>query len=356
MLPPEHSYSRLWLVQIVLKHACNGTIGGPVMRSLYCAVATILLVAVSHPAPAQSLADIVQRLDALEKSNAQLAASNTDLKKENAALRERVRRIESAKQATVRESPSPVSSRLILASGGPAVSPIASAYKAPTVTEAPWTWTGLYIGPHAGWTSGNTRGSLNGNTTNATSEDLRGYVAGGHFGYNHQFNRVVLGAEVGATWTDADGTGKCYFRPPNPLNEMVDCAARQGWSAESLIRIGYTFGDGRVLPYVLAGASISHLRIATFDRDLSPPPDNFSLVTTGNGNLPGVPYGMGVQWAAFRHVSIGAEYLHAQYGSVDMSGPFVFRNPALLQSGIAVANRDLSTDTVRTVVNYRFED
>jgi hypothetical protein len=49
------------------------------MKLSYPAVALIAVLAACNPASAQSTTDILQRLEALEKSNA-------DLKKENAAL------------------------------------------------------------------------------------------------------------------------------------------------------------------------------------------------------------------------------------------------------------------------------
>src|SRR5262249_50787615 len=60
------------------------------MKWLVPAIA-IAAMAACNPAWAQTPGDILQRLEALEQSNA-------DLKKENAALRDRVRRIESARQ------------------------------------------------------------------------------------------------------------------------------------------------------------------------------------------------------------------------------------------------------------------
>ncbi len=56
--------------------------GGVMKLSNYAAVATIAVVATWNAASAQSTTDILQRLEALEKSNA-------GLKKENAELRDR---------------------------------------------------------------------------------------------------------------------------------------------------------------------------------------------------------------------------------------------------------------------------
>lgn len=96
----------------------------------YAAVATIAYVATWNPASAQSTTDILQRLEALEKSNA-------DLKKENAELRDRMRRIESGKQ-TASAKPAPVY-----------VTATAPVYKAtPVAVPAPWSWTGFYVGAH----------------------------------------------------------------------------------------------------------------------------------------------------------------------------------------------------------------
>src|SRR5262245_61662435 len=93
------------------------------MKWLVPAIA-IAATAACNPVFAQTTGDILQRLEALEQSNA-------DLKKENAALRERVRRIESARQtvasaATVRSGSTPAQA----AAGYAANAAVGPVYKA----------------------------------------------------------------------------------------------------------------------------------------------------------------------------------------------------------------------------------
>ena len=73
----------------------------PAIYAVGALLAAAGLVAGPRPALAQSLDTVLKRLEALENSN-------TKLKQENTALRDRMRRIEGAKPA-VAASPAPIS-------------------------------------------------------------------------------------------------------------------------------------------------------------------------------------------------------------------------------------------------------
>lgn len=123
------------------------------MKSLLPAVAAIAVLAVCNQASAQSSSDILQRLEALERGNAKLQESNLDLKKENAALRDRVRRIESGKQtASAAPAAQPGSAVPKPVSGYAADASMRPVYKAtPMAVPSGWSWTGFYVGAHGGF-------------------------------------------------------------------------------------------------------------------------------------------------------------------------------------------------------------
>src|SRR5262249_8953940 len=104
-------------------------------------------MAACNPAWAQTPGDILQRLEALEQSNA-------DLKKENAALRDRVRRIESARQTataapTAQSGSTPPQATAGYAANAAAGRPVYKA--APMGVPAAFSWTGFYLGGHGGF-------------------------------------------------------------------------------------------------------------------------------------------------------------------------------------------------------------
>ena len=107
--------------------------------------------------------------------------------------------------------------RLYLLSTVSALALAGSAFAAeappPVVVAAP-TWTGFYVGGHAGfaWLRHSDNVTLNGpfvfsictagaaNTQSCNLKDT-GAVAGGQIGYNWQQNNLVFGIEADGSWT-----------------------------------------------------------------------------------------------------------------------------------------------------------
>jgi hypothetical protein len=137
-----------------------------------------------HSAQTQSQRSL-RRLDALEKSNA-------DLKKENAALRNRVQKLEgssptaAAPSEAVAAYQAPASSAVITQSAMKLTAvympPAADPIRGPNLYD----WTGLYIGTHAGYEYGHTKGDGEFGAGILSSFGLEGWIAGGQIGYNYQ--------------------------------------------------------------------------------------------------------------------------------------------------------------------------
>src|SRR5262249_25670641 len=81
---------------------------------------------------------------------------------------------------------------------------------------APYDWSGLYIGAHAGWEKADTAGYTNNNGATAgpsvflpdngsTDQTMHGWLGGGQLGYNHQFGRAVVGVEFSGSWSNLNG-------------------------------------------------------------------------------------------------------------------------------------------------------
>jgi len=259
----------------------------------------------------------------------------------------------------------------------------------------PFTWTGLYLGLHTGWQSTQIEGSdftnvFGGNplgtgvsrfftdavnSTGAPSrQDADGWVFGGQVGYNHQFQYVVLGTELSATWANVDDTSSgagndnrgCFQAQQGVVRAgqtlTRNCHVEQDWSVQWLGKLGVAYG--RTLLYATGGVAITRL---DFDRRV-----NFTAVGgavggglgvvdnrwSGDSTHVGVVLGAGLQYAITDNLSLGVEYLHTEYASADAhtTGTFVNNFPGTAGTFAANSNmtNNLDTDTVRAVLNYKF--
>jgi outer membrane immunogenic protein len=90
--------------------------------------------------------------------------------------------------------------------------------KAPAALPVPSvvSWTGFYVGIHAGYSWGRWDGDLTfdpGTGPIAVFDpshrtiDAHGWLAGGQIGFNYQLNSLVFGLEADASWTNLKGNG-----------------------------------------------------------------------------------------------------------------------------------------------------
>ena len=103
--------------------------------------------------------------------------------------------------------------------------------------EQPFSWTGLYVGGHAGLVTGDTQGSVPPFTTDYP---VNGALYGGQIGYNWQHGRMVYGVEgsfsghrrrqpacVGASMQPRFGLARVRYRACG-LRDGQDAAVRNG--------------------------------------------------------------------------------------------------------------------------------
>lgn len=90
------------------------------------------------------------------------------------------------------------------------------------VAPVVYDWSGLYVGGHVGWGWSSIDTELIHphalvhtleflGAPLASSQDVDGWLAGGHIGLQHQFGRWVLGVEASFTGGDVDGTSSTGF-------------------------------------------------------------------------------------------------------------------------------------------------
>ena len=154
-------------------------------------------------------------------------------------------------------------------------------------------------------------------------------LGGGHAGYNHQINSVVLGIEGDVEASDVNGlatvnaAGQTYF-----FNVKADTLAslrgRLGWAHDQW------------LIYATGGVAFGHVT--------SPPLD------TLNGWRTGWTAGVGVERMIYGNWSARLEYRYTDLGRVSSTNS----NPALLADLGATDDNKLAIHAVRAGLSYRF--
>ena len=192
--------------------------------------------------------------------------------------------------------------------------------KAP-VYEAPYSWTGFYIGINGGGGFGHSNWS-NALGTNGFSPD--GGVVGGTVGYNYQMGQTVFGLEGDVDWSDIRGTttgGVCTG---------TSCETRNQWLATTRGRLGYAFG--RFMPYVTGGAAFGDIKASAAGLG--------SQTTTRAGWT----VGGGLEASIAGPWSAKVEYLYVDLGK---------GNCDATACGLATS-ASLTSNMVRGGINYRF--
>jgi outer membrane immunogenic protein len=230
-------------------------------------------------------------------------------------------------------------------------SALADGYAGGSVKDAPeaaFTWTGFYVGGHAGLATGDTEGrpeslSLGNNvfpiqgpiaTFLSTDYDMNGGVYGGHVGYNKQFNSLVLGIEGSFSGSEINGDGPL-------LLGFLTTEREVDWLATVTGRVGYAMG--RSLVYGRAGVAFGDV---SSDVKIG----GFSLLS-GDETHVGWTIGAGYEYAISDHVTFRVEYAHVDLGAEDhtLTFPGVPANVFNVKSDV-----DVKLDTLQVGVSYKF--
>ena len=259
----------------------------------------------------------------------------------------------------------------------------------PAVTKAPpapiavpFSWTGFYIGGHAGAAFGRAdTGGYSGPlfpafaTTSpqipiiivpALNDVLPGtaarntsWLAGGQVGYNLQVNQFVLGVEADASATGLRMMGSATNTrfPGTGTAQVVTLATTTDidWMATFRARGG--FAAGRALFYVTGGAAVADIDTGNALTVVNGPAiflpaGAFGSATNSSTTRLGWTVGGGIEWAFADAWSVAAEYRHSDFGSV--GGRFVI--PDGLGGALATGTTStrVTTDQATLRLNYRF--
>jgi outer membrane immunogenic protein len=216
---------------------------------------------------AQSKDDALQSLEA--KLHA-LANEKAAIAKENAALKERLKKIEAGRQApvlTVRTaSPGTPAPNNTAAGASPGLSDTTRGARAAYIpvktasAPAPFSsnWTGFYGGINAGYGVASDPFSQNfaGITQVVDSRaSPQGELFGGQLGYNFQSGHIVYGVEGDLQWANQQDTGcGLVCASTGGVNGAIQAAQALTWFGTARGRLGWATNNGALL-YVTGGGA-----------------------------------------------------------------------------------------------------
>jgi outer membrane immunogenic protein len=215
--------------------------------------------------------------------------------------------------------------------------------KGPVYKAAPalYDWSGFYAGVSGGWVDGgrNEVIFLPPAAGSATSKGLNGGILGGVYGYNWQFNNLVIGTRSDLSWANADST--ISTGGAGCGGATFACNDRLRWLSTTRGRLGFTAGPtGNWLIYGTGGYAWGSIR--RFDTETG----GGTSITESKTNS-GWTWGGGIEVGLTPQWALGFEALR-----VDLTHSKIF--PA---SG-AFANEHVKDtfDIYRLSLTYRFGD
>jgi outer membrane immunogenic protein len=206
--------------------------------------------------------------------------------------------------------------------------------KAPAMVPVEtFSWTGVYVGAHAGggWSKLSGTDAFDGTTTGTS---LNGWLAGGQIGANYQVGQWVFGVQGDYAYADVKKT--------QSLAPIVGTLVmKHDYFATASGRIGYAFD--RLLIYGKGGGA--------WTRDKWRATDNLGGLVVGSFNRSGWMGGAGLEWAFSGNWSVFAEYNYLSFGKI---------NEALTTSGsgtlVATGSGTVkdTTHIAKAGINFRF--
>lgn len=225
--------------------------------------------------------------------------------------------------------------------------------KAPLMAPASFSWTGCYIGAHAGagWSHHTDFSDSPGSTIIAPTGDVvrvdsgADFIGGGQIGCDYQFaTNWVAGLAGDFSWANIEGqTSDPFFAGKTP-GVPLSLHSRTDFIASATGRLGYAWDH--FLLYGKGGAAWSHNKYQV---------NNFACVifvscnTSADETRSGWTAGGGIEWAFAPNWSALVEYDHYGFGE---TRSLTFTDPA---HGSAIFNvKAPSFDVVKVGVNFRF--
>ncbi|MFZ2156976.1 MAG: outer membrane protein [Bradyrhizobium sp.] len=231
--------------------------------------------------------------------------------------------------------------------------------KAPVYVAPPFSWTGFYIGAHAGYHWGSDRTSTAANPVGwsvAGAADIdaltpgtvhpSGFMGGGQIGYNWQMNNFVVGIEADASYMGGTASRAVTgFAVINPA-DVFRTSAESRFFGTLRPRVGLAVD--RALFYVTGGLAVTS---AKFTDSFGSFANTSVAADSSDTTRAGWTAGVGMEYAFTNNWSAKAEYLYADFGNFTQSIP----NCALCGVGSEISVTHKYTENIgRVGLNYKF--
>ncbi len=233
-------------------------------------------------------------------------------------------------------------------------------------------WTRFYAGINTGWGWSSFSAAETPFGT-AAIEDIipqslkantNGPLFGGQIGYNHQFDRVLLGIEADLDGTGIQGNAQSTSTSIKSLGSVPNGTSNNGFSVNQNTRmLGSVRGRlGTEVNFFNQHPGLAYFTAGYAWRQLQ---NN----VTANGNVVGVNYwsemassnytwnksgyalGAGGEWQIASNWSLRAEYMFYGFSGTNNNG-MIFPNAVPAGAGVNVATSNNNVNTVRFGVNY----
>ncbi len=227
--------------------------------------------------------------------------------------------------------------KLLLASIG-----LGFALVSATPALAAGSWTGIYLGGHAGGVWGDVDTTKVGETGPGVDFDSfaagstfdfspNGVLGGAQIGYLYQMNNLVFGIEVSGSLSDYDST---------QLHGWDDVkSVSSDWNAAATLRAGWAFGNS--LAYIKGGYAMADLEHGNVDSS-----GGNTGAYSSSENHDGWTAGGGFEHMISSDVSLGLEYDYYDFGNKDHVGT--------VGAATITHDIDLTLHTVTARLNWHF--
>jgi opacity protein-like surface antigen len=236
------------------------------------------------------------------------------------------------------------------AAGAPGTMPI---FKAPARVAAPWSWSGFYLGAHAGYGWG--RDPFNKSLLEVVSlsgVDSRGFVGGFQAGGNWQSGAFVGGLEIDLSGTGIKGsTSNTVFLPGGTAAATLTDKIDELGSARA--RLGY-LATPSVLLYGTGGLAWTRF-VQTADTQVTGGGGTTTSTTATPSWQFGWVAGLGVETRLWDTNWLGRiEYLHYDFGDSGSSSE-VDATAGVVTFTSSTSMGHLTSDVVRAALSYKLD-
>jgi outer membrane immunogenic protein len=220
---------------------------------------------------------------------------------------------------------------------------------APPYVAPAWSWTGCYLGVHAGG------GIHHSDFTSLPEEGGNiGVVAGGQAGCNYQVRQLVVGIEGELSWANLESKNDQIFPGSNEIHDR----AKNTVDAAIALRLGYAFD--RLLFFGKLGADWGRFKWTDDQIDFPGTGCECAFQLSAERTLPGLLIGAGFEYAFLDNWTAKLEYDHINFGNPTAdfavtSCSSLVGNPASCAriTGFGRTVRD-TKQIVKIGINYKF--